>query len=153
MVREFLAQLSSLCSLRSPWLHPLGHHVSSEKSCGCWHERCSLRGEGSSLTTPGWLNSLRQSLGLEDKDKKALMMNNMLRGGLYSASLEAVTPADEITGNAFGRTLRTHPGPLWLTISASFLCHNCRCLCSDKQLVAFTSKKPSGRELGFGKVC
>ena len=74
---KFPTQPSSLYSSLTTGLRFLGHSV-LWKVTQLLAMRCPPSSEGSSLTPTGWLTSLGESLGLEDKDKKALVRRKVL---------------------------------------------------------------------------
>lgn len=84
-VRDFFPiQPSSLYSSHPPpWGFISQSTVCPRKShVAVGSERCSPSTEGSCLTPTGWVTSLRESLDLEDKDKKAVVGENVLQGNL-----------------------------------------------------------------------
>lgn len=148
--REFPVQPSSLCSCLSLWGSISQAQCVLQRVTQLLAARGALPAVGAppSLLQASSPCSLGESLGLEDKDKKALMRKHRLEGRkLCPASLEAVTHIDTVPGNTCHTTLKTHQGPRLLAVSVSLVSHVCRCLCSGKHLVASASEGPSGRRV------
>lgn len=103
----------------------VGHSVSSEKSRSCWQGEVLPQQRGLLPHSYRLAHLTGRVLGPWGQGQESTNEEESAGGKCYSASLEAMTPADRITGNAFPTNLETQQEleedrqSLWLVLTIS----------------------------------